>query len=76
MKSKEVAVSLEPILLAARYSENQDSFEKSSAGKKFIAKHITHTEGATNLCKNIYENKTYLAKVKTEVTHPRDIHTI
>ena len=57
MKSKEVAISLEPIVLAARDSENQYSFEKSSAVKEFIAKHITHTKGARNLCKNIYENK-------------------
>ena len=71
MKSKEVAVLLQPILLAARVfknkNTNEDSFEKSSAVKKNVAKHKSYIKGALNMCKNIYKNKTKPVKVKTEV---------
>ena len=67
MKSKEVAVSLLPILNAAKTAANQDSFLQAEEVRAFKSKHSTQQEGATNLCKNIFQYKCELSNYETDI---------
>lgn len=66
-ENKERAASLLPILEAAKKATNVDAFLASEAVVTLTASHPGHTEGVSNLCRNIHSQRESLALCTSDI---------
>ena len=66
-ESKECAILLLPILKAAKKATNVDAFLASEAVVTLTASHPGHTEGVSNLCRNIHSQRESLALCTSDI---------